>query len=143
MQSTVRLVLVEDDPIQAEWLVKELIQPALPHCELRYFDSEHSFLRAIETGDLQLWKPHIAIFDLLVCFYSIDELEEMIGEPDLRNLGKATEAGVRCRDALRKACPDVRTGIITVLDDMPDGFCFRKGEDNDEALVHFLKQPLN
>ena len=30
MQTPIRIVLVEDDPQQAEWLVKDVINPALP-----------------------------------------------------------------------------------------------------------------
>lgn len=140
MEPTVRIVLVEDDPMQAQWIIDEVIRPALPQAEFRYFDSEFSLLQAINKGTISEWNPDFAIVDLLVCYYALEDLEKMEQSPDLAGLETPTKAGIRCREALQKACPTVKVGIITVLDETPDGFVFRKGEDNYETLIKFLKQ---
>ena len=76
-----RIILLEDDPYQAE-IIAEKIRKISPDCDLRYFDSEFSFNEAIQGGEIRKWNPQFAVIDLLVCYYSPEDLAAMEEDPD-------------------------------------------------------------
>jgi hypothetical protein len=140
MERTPRILLLEDDPNQAESLVEEVILKVFPDADVRYYDSEHSFFDALEHGEIVEWQPQFAIIDLLIHQYSVDDLGEMSESPDFHNLDSARQAGIRCRDALRKVCPSVKVALVTVLNERPEGLVIQKGIEHNEKLTEFLKQ---
>lgn len=135
-----KIILLEDDPTQAEWLANEVIWKSNPEAELRYYDSEYSLLEAIRSKQLQEWEPQYAVIDLLIRYYSPQDLAEMLVAPKLDSLPDVTEAGVRCREAILQAFPTTRVAIITVLERTPPGcYVIQKGSDElSEMLVKFL-----
>ncbi len=141
-----KIVLVEDDPLQAEWMAEKIIWDAFPDAELRYYDSEHSFLEVIQNGELQAWEPDHAIIDLLIRYYSPTDLEGLKQTPEFGDLPDVVEAGLRCRCALVDALPETRVAIATVLDtatavrDVPEGcVLLQKGSDElSGELIEFL-----
>lgn len=135
-----RILLLEDDPLQAEWISESVVWQSFPDAEIRYFDSEYSFLSAVSNGSLQKWNPQYALFDLLVRFYSPNDLKDMEKAPDVTDVPSPNEAGFRCYDTLSTVCPDCRNGIVTVLTKQPDGYdIFRKGKDSlADELIEFL-----
>ena len=135
-----KLLFVEDDPNQAAWIAEEVVWKANPGIDLLFYESEYSFMKAIEENKIQDWRPTHAIFDLLIRYYSPHDLAEIKreGKTDrdfvklLEDLPLAKEAGIRCRKALLKECPNVKvkTCIATVLDDrFDDVLAFGKGDD--------------
>ena len=142
MSQVPRIILLEDDPLQAEWIVEEIICKIKPRADVQYFDSEHSFLEEISNGNLKNWDPQYALIDLLVRYYSPEDLAKMGTAPDFDNLPVAKRAGVRCRQALLNSCPKTEIVIITVLDESPEGcIVIQKGKDElSETLSTFLKR---
>jgi hypothetical protein len=69
-----RIVILEDDPYQAQWVADELWKHA-PNAEITYFDSEFSISNAIHT-QLKEFRPHLFILDLMVRAYSFSELSD-------------------------------------------------------------------
>jgi len=138
MKKKPRILLLEDDPLQAEWMADEVILKIFPDAELRYYDSEHSFFAALKSREIQQWNPQFAIIDLLIHYYSVDDLGAMDASPEFKTLD-FSKAGIRCREALRNECPDAKIAVITVLDDTPDGLVIRKGDDDSEHLMAFLR----
>jgi hypothetical protein len=136
-----RIILVEDDPGQAEFIAKEVIWLFEPEADVKYFDSEYSLLEAISHNELQDWGPQYAIFDLLVRYYSPQDLADMSSDPNLDDLPDAKKAGVRCRDVILNEFPSTKVAIVTVLDTVPEGcLVIQKGSDVlAEQLVDFLR----
>ncbi len=141
-----RIILLEDDPNQAGWLAEEYIWEYDPDIELKYYDSESSFFKAIEEQQIQEWQPDFALIDLMVRFYSPTELAAMEQTPNFDELPDAKVAGVRCRNKLLEACPSVKVVIVTVLDFDPktipkDCRVLQKGsEELANEVSEFLKR---
>ena len=138
-----RILVLEDDPLQAEWLSDEVIWRAFPDAQLLYFDSEHSFLKALAEKKIQGWTPQYAIMDLLVRYYSPRDLADLRSPPNFDKIPDPKEAGIRCRKELLTECPEVKSVIVTVLDSqLGDCFVIRKGDEKfAEELVDLLKNP--
>ncbi|MCP5516621.1 MAG: hypothetical protein H7A45_05085 [Verrucomicrobiales bacterium] len=137
-----RILVLEDDPLQADWLAEEVIWPAIPEARLLYFDSEYSFLHALSEKTIHAEQPDFAVMDLLVRFYSPQDLAALPTPPKLDNLPDPRAAGIRCRKALMEACPMVKPVIVTVLDcKLEDCFVIKKGDERfSEVLIKFLKE---
>ena len=138
MQTNTKILLAEDDPLQAE-SIAALARGCLPDADVRWYGSEHAFLLEVESGTLAQWNPNFAIIDLRIRYYALQELRG-VATPNFESLGKAAGAGVRCRDALAKICPNTKTAILTVMEDNPGGCVIKKGDgDYKEELAAFLK----
>lgn len=133
---------MEDDPMQSEWIAEEVIWKKFPDAEILFFDSEYSFIKGLESGEIKKWKPQHAIMDLLVRYYSIQDLSVLDSPPDFSNIPDPKSAGIRCRKLLLDACPYIQTHavIVTVLDPPEGDFSvIQKGSDNlSEELFKFL-----
>jgi hypothetical protein len=139
-----RIVLVEDDPIQAEWIAEQIIWPCLTDAELRYYDSEYSFLEALRGGDLAVWKPDIAIFDLLIRYFSPADLSALEAAPEIDHKPAPERAGDRCAVRMQDQFPKTRIAIVTVLNPAQLSAkaveVFQKGADRfKEELFRFLR----
>lgn len=119
--SQLRIILLEDDPLQAEWIVDRVLEDC-EDCEFRYFDSEYSFIQAVESGAFSDWPPEIAIFDLRARYYSVEdlaEIEEKGGKSleilPVKDLPEPTESGIRCSALIRRAVPNIKVAIATIM----------------------------
>ena len=79
MDKPARILLIEDDPKQSEWIAEEVIWNNFPDAEILFFDSEYSFIQSLETNKIHDWKPQHAIMDLLVRYYSMDDFYQNNG----------------------------------------------------------------
>ena len=140
MSNSPRILILEDDPLQAGWLTDEVIWPVLPEAEILYFDSECSFLEGLSKRTIQDWQPEYAIMDLLVRYYSPRDLAGRSSRPDFDGIPDPKEAGIRCRKRLLAECPKAETVIVTVLDSSPENCrVIRKGDEKfAEELIQFL-----
>ncbi len=133
-----RIILVEDDPLQAEWIAEEVIWKEFPSAEIKYFDSEYSFFAAESV--IQGWHPTHALLDMLVRYYSIKDLATINDEVGTLQK-KPQEAGIRCRDKLRHIEPSCSSMIITVLDVKDENERIQKGSsDFGSKVTQFLKR---
>jgi hypothetical protein len=114
-----RIVILEDDPIQAEWLADKLWKNA-PNAEIMYFDSEHSISKVIDTNVADL-RPHLFILDLLVRPFSPSDLEESSSADfsDFPGVHDAHAAGVRIAKQIRAndVFADSPIIFLSVMDD--------------------------
>jgi hypothetical protein len=140
MSSPSKIILLEDDPIQAEYLAEEVIWKNEPEADLRYFDSEYSFLEALNSGEFNTWCPQYALIDLLMRYYSPLDLETIDQDQIIETIPDPQEAGVRCREMFLKAGLETKVAILTVLDKRPEGcFVIQKGSDTlSKNLTDFL-----
>ena len=140
MSEPQRVLIVEDDPRQAEYIAEEIIWRRYPETEVRYFDSEYSLMETINSKSLGNWVPEYALIDLLIRYYSPDDLAEMGSAPDVDKLPNPEEAGVRCRAAILQAFPGTKAAIVTVLSTRPEHcFVIQKGNESlEEELIAFL-----
>ena len=140
MSVTQNIILLEDDPTQAQWLAEEILWKIDPNFSIRYFDSEHSILAAFEKGDFESWRPNYAILDLLVRYYSPQDLEEPEVDATSHNEEIAEEAGIRIRKVIERSFPDTKIAMITVMDGRSaGGIVIQKGSDD---LFNKLKRFL-
>jgi hypothetical protein len=138
-QMQLRIILVEDDPLQAEWIAEEVIWKEFPSAEIKYFDSEYSFF--VAESVIQGWHPTHALLDMLVRYYSIKDLTTKNDEVDPPPHKKPEEAGIRCRDQLRHIEPSCSSMIITVLDVIDENERIQKGSsDFGLKVTQFLKR---
>ena len=133
-----RIVLMEDDPIQAEWIAEQIIWDKFPDAEIKYYDSEYSFMQACEAQELQNWKPEYALFDLLTRYYSPNDLANMAEKPSFDNLPPPDQAGVRCRNHLHQICPETKSKIITVMVGALAEAIQKGSDDLEEQLIAFF-----
>ena len=141
MGEPARILLVEDDPVQSEWIAEEVIWKASPDAEILFFSSEYSFAQGLKTQKIQGWRPQYAVLDLLVRFYSIEDLAEMSSAPDFSNTPDPIRAGIRCHDELSRECPYIRSVIITVIDP-PEGN-FKVIQKGSAELINELREFLS
>ncbi|MFO0202580.1 MAG: hypothetical protein ACK528_05560 [Alphaproteobacteria bacterium] len=142
MTKKLRIVIVEDDPRQAQWLIEEVILRGFPDAEIKYYGSESSFLADAESS-LKEWQPGYALLDLMVRFYSIIELAQCRQPLTFETLPKPEESGLRCCTRMRDIAPQCRVAIATVLDfHSSDTTVLRKGSDSfSSSVVAFLSEP--
>lgn len=134
MGNTPRIILIEDDPAQAEWIADQIAK-FFPTEEmgayLRYFDSENRFTQAV--AHLGPWQPQFALIDRSINYYSADEVKKIPPNVDFNSLPDAHMAWSRCRDALLRAWPQVRVAVMTVHDSVPGtnvgDVIIQKGDD--------------
>ncbi len=125
------IILLEDDPTQAQWLVEEFLWKIDPTFDIRYFDSEHSITAAFENDELGDWQPTYAIVDLLVRYYSPQDIEVLDLEPSAQTELLPKEAGIRIRELIKRRFPKTKVAIVTVMDDRPEGGpVIQKGSDD-------------
>jgi hypothetical protein len=136
-----RILLLEDDPLQAEWFVG-IIAADFPDAEVLYFDSEFSFMKALHDDEIQSWKPQYALLDLLIRFYSLEDISQLDPGGKIGDVPEADEAGIRCRAKLVSECPSVKTVIMTVMDfESADFPVIQKGSDEFvKSVVEFLQK---
>jgi hypothetical protein len=142
---SLRIVLLEDDPLQAEWIAEEVIWKSFRDAEIRYIDSEFAFLEGAKNGSLLGWKPQFALLDLLTRFYSPGDLDNLTIEPDFSNLPDPKLAGIRCLGEISKLSPCTKCAVMTTLDTTkiarthPKVRFIQKGNDElAEELIKFL-----
>lgn len=135
-----RVVLMEDDPYQAEWLMEQIRNGLNADVDFRSYSSENAFLKAAQK-DFSEWHPQYALFDLLVRYYSVDDLASGGAELlDFDKLPVPEEAGLRAAEELRRIVPNCKICLITVLD-YEDGArpFLQKGSENFvETALNFL-----
>lgn len=131
MISPIRIVMLEDDPIQAEWIAEEIIWRSHPGAELKYYDSEFSLMRALDEGKLNEMNPTHAILDLSSRYYSPQDLEDLDRDPEINKSRLSNDAGIRCKASLANRFPSIKIAIMTVLDVPEQADCptFKKGGD--------------
>lgn len=90
-----KILVVEDDPIQSEELC-DILSDAFAAPEIVYCSSENQFIRDIPS--YRASPPDIAIVDLMIAYYTLDELEEFKTAPDELKGDRAhfQRAGMRC-----------------------------------------------
>ncbi|MCA8994981.1 MAG: hypothetical protein KDA88_23595, partial [Planctomycetaceae bacterium] len=78
-----RVVLIEDDPNQAQWIAEDIIWKVVPAAGILFYDSEYSFLQEVDDGTVKAWDPTHAVIDLLVRYFSPHDLAAMnrAGQP--------------------------------------------------------------
>ncbi len=132
-----KILVLEDDPVQADWIV-ELIGREFPDADLRLLESESVFIRFVQM-EISQWQPDCALLDLLIHYYSIEDLEQE-SEISFDNLQPFAEAGHRCADLLQQHVPRCRITLLTVMDQPPARFpILQKGADGFKArIVSFL-----
>ncbi|MFY8199842.1 MAG: hypothetical protein ACOVLE_04175 [Pirellula staleyi] len=131
MAVTQNIILVEDDPTQAQWLAEDILWKIDPGFSIRYFDSEHSIKAALDKNEFKDWNPNHAIVDLLVRYYSPQDLEEPEVDATSHKEEIAEEAGIRIRNAIKQKFRDTKIAIVTVMDGQPaGGLVIQKGSDN-------------
>jgi CheY-like chemotaxis protein len=130
-----RIALVEDDPLQAEWIANELWRHS-SRIAIRYFDSEHSFRENL--SGLKEAPPHMFLFDLMLRYYGAEDLEKMDEIPDANGLPSPQMGGLRIAHDLRKTDSLREVPIILMSavanaipnDDLPERSMFwHKGEE--------------
>lgn len=146
MLARIRVLLVEDDPIQAEWIAEEIIWKNYPGADVIYFDSESSVLAALkeENGDLAKFAPTHALIDLLVRYYSPEDLADL-GAVPTDDPGEATKAGERIINVVEKRHPKTHLAAITVMhipEDPQRKYSLLKkgGEDFPKQVADFLQK---
>ena len=146
MPITPRIVLIEDDPVQAEWIADVMLkcfQEDSPTSFLKYFDSEYSFLKAVPS--LRDWDPQIALIDRSIRYCTPDDVKGTDPSIDFENLPNPDEAWMRCRDPLMEVSSEIRVAVMTVHDAVPgtcaDDLVIQKGDNDMEVkLIQFLVQ---
>ncbi|QDV51701.1 hypothetical protein [Gimesia fumaroli] len=83
ISAPLRVVMMEDDPIQAEYLAEEILWKVAPDADIRYFDSEFSISEVIES-DLREFRPHFFIFDMMVRKFAPHDLEQLTKEDQVK-----------------------------------------------------------
>ena len=131
MAVTQNIIFVEDDPTQAQWLAEEILWKIDPGFSIRYFDSEHSIKAALDKNEFKDWQPNHAIVDLLVRYYSPQDLEDPGVDATSHKEEIAEEAGIRIRNAIKQKFRDTKIAIVTVMDGQFAGeLVIQKGSDN-------------
>jgi CheY-like chemotaxis protein len=128
-----KILVLEDDPGQAEWIV-ELIGREFPDADLKLLESESEFVRFVQM-EISQWQPDCALLDVLTHYYSIEDLER---EPEISfdNLQPFDEAGLRCAGLLQQHVPGCRITLMTVMDQSPSQFpILQKGADGFKSNV--------
>jgi len=138
-----KILLLEDDPIQAEWLVEQVIWRSFADADVRYYDSEYSFYQGLQLNEPQEWKPDYAILDLLIRYYSIEDLASFSQDFQLGEVEDPKQAGFRSYRALAKKWPTTKIAIMTVLNvESTECLIIQKGSDVFPALLcEFLTDP--
>ncbi len=141
-----RIILLEDDPLQAEWIAEKVIWESFPDAELRYIDSEYAFIQDAESGRLLEWYPQYALIDLMTRYFSPMDLENLTAKPDFSKLPEPKFAGIRCLAEVTRVCPNIKCAVVTTLDgteiqkNHPKVHLIQKGNDAlADQLVNFLK----
>lgn len=94
----VRLLLVEDDPLQSEAILEGL-EAAFPDAEIKHIRTEKEFRDRI--GELVEFEPHAAIFDVMLRWADPDDIvADEIPEEVRRE--KHYRAGLRCQQMLAR-----------------------------------------
>lgn len=133
-----RVLLIEDDPLQAEWFAEQIIWIKFPEAEIKYYDSEYSFLSDEET--IKGWKPTHALLDRLVRYYSINDM----GSENFQSKEPPPfpeRAGLRCLEKLKEICPSCKSVLITVNDVNNEENRLQKGSPTfSSSVVDFLRR---
>ena len=142
MSHAVRIVLVEDDINQSRLLAEKILEICdankIDARITRYF-SEHSFMRFVRADDFQ--PPEFAIIDLMLHYYSPNDLESIPLANEEIERAEVKRAGMRCYDELKKKSPATKILLITVLrgeeiSEIPESYAVaNKGTQHDELLL--------
>lgn len=142
MNDTLNILLVEDHASTSGWFVDEILTYRESAIIYRYF-SEYSFFRALRLGEIPA--PDFALIDLMLRYYSPEDLVQMSKRPDVREKQPVKEAGMRCRNELIAKYPNVKLALVTVLTaeqrgEIPDSVTIIKKGDIDlsQTLRDFL-----
>lgn len=147
MNDKLNIVLVEDNASTSGWFVDEILACRENAIIYRYY-SEFSFLRALRLGEVPA--PDFALIDLMLRYYSPEDLVQMNKRPDVREIQTVKEGGLRCRNELIEKYPNVNLALVTVLTPeqrpaIPDGVTIIKKGDIDlsQTLRDFLSSKRN
>lgn len=136
---SVRLLLVEDDPLQSEAIVEGL-EGAFPDAEVKHIRTEKEFIDRID--EIVRFKPDAAIFDVMLRWADPDDI--VAGEiPEVVTREKHYRAGLRCQQMLARQMDEhgIPFFLYTILEEadlseVPPGLTHvRKGPDIQPLLI--------
>lgn len=146
MAIPLRILLIEDDPIQAEYICEEIIWPVIPSADIKYCDSEYSFENELKDLVPSRWWPSHALVDQRIRYYSPQDMlkRQSEGLPSDARVINATEGGIRCIEAIEKLQPRPEIALMSVFDisKQPLGVAvLQKGDDEfGIRVIEFLKR---
>lgn len=105
-----RILLLEDDHLQAAWIRSEF--EAMLRALVEHVSTELGFRKRL--NDLRNDPPHIAVLDVIVRWKNPED-EELPAADDEARSGPFG-AGLRCARLLRRECPTVPVILYTVLE---------------------------
>jgi hypothetical protein len=139
MTDNFRILILEDDFQQAEWVVSELKSNA-PKLEVSLFTSENAIMGALDA-EVVSFRPHLFLLDRLVRAYSREEIEV---QPSITRtgFGSASEAGLRVARRIRDI-PSFNESPIIVWSVMeppkeisiPLTLCLQKAQDMERLIL--------
>ena len=107
-----RIVLLEDDPSQSEWIVAEL-EREFPGIHVEVVETEEAFRARLP--EFAMHPPNRFLLDVMVRW--TNPSPDITPPPEDVQLGKAFRAGIRCRRLLANnpQLKDVRSILYTIL----------------------------
>ena len=108
-----KVVLLEDDHEQANWIENDVIRGAFPTCEIQRLRSEHEFKEALPA--IAEDPPGVFVLDVIVRWTVPSP--DMVKRPENVKKEGRFRAGLRCNEALQEyeSLKDVPVVFHTVL----------------------------
>jgi DNA-binding NarL/FixJ family response regulator len=138
-----RVVLVEDDFLEAEW-AQRLLEESFPGASIDVIRTEKEF--RLVFPKIASNPPDVVILDMMLPWTDIDDAGPSSDKPD----GSFVNAGARCLSLLRADAhtANVPAVIYTTLDrmdlvDVPAGVVYVRKDAPDERLVRVIKNVLS
>ena len=140
MRKRVRILLVEDDPIQAAWIRMNLVQ--VYTSEPEWIDTESEF--QLNLGKIVSYPPDVVIMDVMLSW--AEASESIPPRPDDVRQEGMYRAGLRCQDLLSKSSETSTVPVIlytvqnlkdlgSELEDMPANVLYLPKEADIGPLV--------
>jgi CheY-like chemotaxis protein len=113
MRKKIRILSVEDDPLQAEW-IRDTIEGAISGAEVECIENEQEFCKRLD--DIAKEPPAVILMDVMLRWTNPAPRINP-PPPDVRD-GGFYRAGLRCQRllALRESTKSVPVILYTVLD---------------------------
>jgi hypothetical protein len=137
------VLVLEDDPLQAFWIV-DWIRTQFPDADVKLLESGNAFNHFVST-ELSEWQPDYALLDILIRYYSIEDLDQETELLPFEKLPPFVGAGVRYARVLRENAPNCQVSLMSVLDPEATEFqCLQKGADGfRQRIIDFLAEGSN
>jgi len=136
-----RILLVEDDHLQAEGITAEF-ERAFPGAKVQTIATESDFVANL--NQIADNPPDVIIIDVMLRW--ADPAPDLKPPPPEVQEGGFFRAGIRCKDMLQrnKNTDDIPVVVYTVLDrsDLPEGLEFIPKGANFRALVNRIREVL-